>query len=104
LSGFKTYTTVLPVRSLPCKTSFVLLRAPIFFMHFSWLNIYFIDSQEVVLSAKLYKLWKAAIKATANPAFSLSVFEHANALHLKALGVLIVSCENLAQALEKVIH
>jgi hypothetical protein len=72
-------------------------------MHFSWLNIYLIGSQEVVLSAKLYKLWEAAIKATANPAFGLSVSEHANALHLKALGMLIVSCEILAQALEQII-
>jgi AraC-like DNA-binding protein len=48
------------------------------------------------------KLWESAIKATANPAFGLSVSEHAHALHLKALGMLIVSCENLAQALEKI--
>jgi AraC-like DNA-binding protein len=48
------------------------------------------------------QLWDIAIKATANPAFGLSVSEHANALHLKALGMLIVSCENLAQALEKI--
>jgi AraC-like DNA-binding protein len=49
------------------------------------------------------KLWEAAIKATANPAFGLSVSDHAHAVHLKALGMLIVSCENLAQALEKII-
>lgn len=49
------------------------------------------------------QLWDAAIIATANPAFGLSVSEHAHAVHLKALGMLIVSCENLAQALEKII-
>jgi AraC-like DNA-binding protein len=49
------------------------------------------------------KLWEAAIKATANPAFGLSVAEHVHPVHFKALGMLIVSCENLAQALEKII-
>jgi AraC-like DNA-binding protein len=49
------------------------------------------------------QLWEAAIKATSNPAFGLSVTEHVHAVHLKALGMLIVSCENLAQALEKII-
>ena len=49
------------------------------------------------------QLWEAAIKVTANPAFGLSVTEHVHAVHLKALGMLIVSCENLAQALEKIV-
>jgi AraC-like DNA-binding protein len=49
------------------------------------------------------KLWETAIKATANPAFGLSVAEHVHPVHFKALGMLIVSCENLAQALEKII-
>jgi AraC-like DNA-binding protein len=49
------------------------------------------------------QLWEAAIKATANPAFGLSVAEHVHPVHFKALGMLIVSCENLAQALEKII-
>lgn len=47
-------------------------------------------------------LWEAAIKATANTAFGLSVTEHVHAVHFKALGMLIMSCENLAQALEKI--
>jgi AraC-like DNA-binding protein len=49
------------------------------------------------------QLWEAAITVTANPAFGLSVTEHVHAVHLKALGMLIVSCENLAQALEKIV-
>jgi AraC-like DNA-binding protein len=49
------------------------------------------------------QLWEATIKATANPAFGLSVAEHVHPVHFKALGMLIVSCENLAQALEKII-
>jgi len=49
------------------------------------------------------QLWDAAIKATADPAFGISVAEHVHAVHFKALGMLIVSCENLAQALEKII-
>lgn len=49
------------------------------------------------------QLWDAAIKATHNPAFGLSVSEHVHAVHFKALGMLIVSCENLAQALEKIV-
>jgi AraC-like DNA-binding protein len=49
------------------------------------------------------KLWETAIKASGNPAFGLSVSDHAHAVHLKALGMLIVSCKNLAQALEKII-
>jgi AraC-like DNA-binding protein len=48
------------------------------------------------------QLWETAIKATANPAFGLSVTEHVHAVHFKALGMLIMSCENLAQALEKI--
>jgi len=48
-------------------------------------------------------LWEAAIKATGNTAFGLSVTEHVHAVHFKALGMLIMSCENLAQALEKII-
>lgn len=48
-------------------------------------------------------LWEAAIKATGNSAFGLSVTEHVHAVHFKALGMLIMSCENLAQALEKII-
>ena len=49
------------------------------------------------------QLWEAAINVTANPAFGLSVTEHVHAVHLKALGMLIVSCKNLAQALEKIV-
>lgn len=49
------------------------------------------------------QLWGAAIKATADPAFGLRVSEHVHAVHFKALGMLIVSCENLAQALEKIV-
>jgi AraC-like DNA-binding protein len=49
------------------------------------------------------KLWGAAIAASSNPAFGLSVSEHVHAVHFKALGMLIVSCENLAQALEKIV-
>ena len=49
------------------------------------------------------QLWEAGVKATANPAFGLRVSEHVHAVHFKALGMLIESCENLAQALEKII-
>ncbi len=49
------------------------------------------------------QLQDSAIKATHNPAFGLAVSEHINAVHFKMLGMLIVSCENLAQALEKII-
>ncbi|MBL4796060.1 MAG: AraC family transcriptional regulator [Oleispira sp.] len=49
------------------------------------------------------QLWQTAMKATANPAFGLSVSEHVHAVHFKALGMLIESCQNLAQALEKII-
>ncbi len=49
------------------------------------------------------QLWAASIKATADPAFGLRVSEHVHAIHFKALGMLIVSCENLAQALEKIV-
>ena len=48
-------------------------------------------------------LWDAAIKATHNPAFGLRVSDHVHAVHFKALGMLIVSCENLTQALEKIV-
>lgn len=49
------------------------------------------------------RLWEAAIKASSDPAFGLTVSEHVHAVHFKALGMLIVSCENLAQALEKIV-
>lgn len=49
------------------------------------------------------QLWEASIKATHNPAFGLLVSEHVHAVHFKALGMLTVSCENLAQALEKIV-
>ncbi|MBQ0731917.1 MAG: AraC family transcriptional regulator [Oleispira antarctica] len=49
------------------------------------------------------QLWEASITATSNPAFGLSVTEHVHAVHLKALGMLIVSCESLAQALDKIV-
>lgn len=49
------------------------------------------------------QLWEAAIKVTADPAFGLRVSEHVHAVHFKALGMLIVSCENLAQAMEKIV-
>lgn len=49
------------------------------------------------------RLWAASVKATQNPAFGLLVSEHVHAVHFKALGMLILSCENLAQALEKIV-
>lgn len=49
------------------------------------------------------QLWEVAIKATSDPAFGLRVSEHVHAVHFKALGMLIVSCENLAQAMEKIV-
>ena len=49
------------------------------------------------------QLWEISIKITSNPAFGLSVTEHVHAVHLKALGMLIVSCENLGQALDKIV-
>lgn len=49
------------------------------------------------------RLWDVSVKATHNPAFGLFVSEHVHAVHFKALGMLIVSCENLAQALEKMV-
>lgn len=52
---------------------------------------------------KMTQLWGAAIKATADPAFGLRVSEYVHAVHFKALGMLIVSCENLAKALEKIV-
>jgi AraC-like DNA-binding protein len=49
------------------------------------------------------QLWAASIKATQNSAFGLLVSDHVHAVHFKALGMLIVSCENLAQALDKIV-
>ncbi len=49
------------------------------------------------------RLWGAAIEASSDPAFGLSVSEHVHAVHFKALGMLIVSCKNLAQAMEKIV-
>ena len=49
------------------------------------------------------RLWGVAIEATSDPAFGLSVSEHVHALHFKALGMLTVSCKNLAQAMEKIV-
>ena len=49
------------------------------------------------------RLWEAAVQSTGNPAFGLKVSEHVHAMHFKALGMLTVTSESVAQAFEKII-
>lgn len=49
------------------------------------------------------RLWDAAVKATESPAFGLKVSQHVHAMHFKALGMLTVTSESVAQAFEKII-
>lgn len=49
------------------------------------------------------QLWESSVKATQSPAFGLEVCKYVHPVHFKALGMLIVSCKNLAQTLEKIV-
>lgn len=51
---------------------------------------------------KMTQLWHLAEAATNNPAFGLAVGKCVNPLHFRALGMLIMSCQNLAEAFNKI--
>lgn len=48
------------------------------------------------------KLWQLSQEATQDPAFGLSVAKYVQPMHFNALGLLILTCEDLAQVLEKI--
>lgn len=48
------------------------------------------------------QLWQLTEDATQDPAFGLSVAKHVQPMHFNALGLLILTCENLFQVLEKI--
>jgi len=48
------------------------------------------------------KLWQLAQDTTKNPAFGLSVAPHVQPMHFNALGLLLLTCEDLSQVVEKI--
>ena len=52
---------------------------------------------------KMTLFWQAVAEDTGNLAFGLKVGEHFHSMNFRALGLLLVTCETLAQALEKII-
>lgn len=48
------------------------------------------------------QLWQLAEDATQDPAFGLRIAQHVQPMHFNALGLLILTCEDLFQVLEKI--
>lgn len=53
--------------------------------------------------ANMTRFWQAAQQATGDPSFGLKVGEYVHSMNFRALGLLLVTCKTLAQALEKTI-
>lgn len=52
---------------------------------------------------KMTHLWTLAEEATQNPAFGLSVSDNVNPLHFRALGMLMMTSNSIAETFEKVV-
>ncbi|MBY6188374.1 AraC family transcriptional regulator [Marinobacter hydrocarbonoclasticus] len=59
---------------------------------------------ERIAIEKMTALWNAAVAASGNPAFGLGVAAHVHPMHFRALGMLTVTCQNIEQSLQKIIH
>jgi len=53
--------------------------------------------------SKMTRFWQAVVEETGDPAFGLKVGEYVHSMNFRALGLLLVTCKTLAQALEKLI-
>ncbi|NRA59960.1 MAG: AraC family transcriptional regulator [Psychrobium sp.] len=52
---------------------------------------------------KMTRFWQGTQQATACPSFGLKVGEYVHSMNFRALGLLLVTCKTLAQALQKLI-
>lgn len=50
---------------------------------------------------RMTQLWQLAEAATANPAFGLQVARFAQPMHFRALGLVVMTCDTMLQAVEK---
>lgn len=50
---------------------------------------------------RMTHLWQLACQATANEAFGLSVARFVQPMHFRALGLVVFTCENMQQAIDK---
>lgn len=50
---------------------------------------------------RMTQLWQLAEAATANPAFGLEVARFAQPMHFRALGLVVMTCDTMLQAIEK---
>lgn len=53
---------------------------------------------------RMTQLWHLSETATANPAFGLIVGQCSQPLHFRALGLMMMACDTLLQALEKLVN
>ncbi len=60
------------------------------------------NSPEDRISIELMtRLWRLSEEATGNPAFGFEVAKQAQPMHFRALGLLFLTCDSLAQAIQK---
>ncbi len=50
---------------------------------------------------KMTMLWQQAEAVTENPAFGLSIARFVQPMHLRALGMVVLTCDNMLQAIDK---
>ncbi|MCL1046150.1 AraC family transcriptional regulator [Shewanella electrodiphila] len=63
-----------------------------------------LSPEERIPVIKMTHFWKIVEQKTANQAFGLTVGEFVHSMNFRALGLLFVTCQNLAEALEKLIR